>query len=100
MAIPMPGVFWEQRCSDAIFEAGFTTTSNCGEWRSCFYHPGHQVYLMVYVDDFKMSGPIAGVDACWDLIKKPADEEGKMNIILGPIGKVDQLLGCKHTEIE
>ena len=73
---PNAGVYWEQRCNSAIEEAGFVATSNCGEWRSCFFHPKHKVYLMVYVDDFKMAGPCAGVDECWRLIKAPLDEEG------------------------
>ena len=32
---PQSGFFWEQQCEEAIFEAGFKTIGDCGEWRSC-----------------------------------------------------------------
>ena len=26
-------------------------------WPSCYFHPQHKLFLVIYVDDFKLSGP-------------------------------------------
>ena len=54
---PESGAYWQDKCEASIFAAGFERAGTNSEWRSCYYHPKYKVFLMVYVDDFKMSGP-------------------------------------------
>ena len=62
---PQAGVFWEQRCERAVFKAGFARVGECGEWRSCYFNKAEGLFLMVYVDDFKLSGPVEAVKKMW-----------------------------------
>ena len=48
------GTFWEKHCSRAAAKAGFAAIPN---WPSCFFREKLKLFLVVYVDDFKMSGP-------------------------------------------
>ena len=67
---------------------GFTKIGTSEEWRSCYYHPSRKVYLMIYVDDFKMAGPKAEVANCWADLRKGID--------MGENAPVTHFLGCKH----
>ena len=51
---PDAGTFWERHCEAKLIEVGFIRVP---EWPSVFYHPKYRLFLVVYVDDFKMSGP-------------------------------------------
>ena len=51
---PDSGGFWEQHCEKHLLEQGF---EKIRPWRSCYFHPKLKQFLIVYVDDFKMSGP-------------------------------------------
>ena len=68
---------------------------------SVFYHPEHKTLLIVYVDDFKMSGPAKGVGVCWKLIRgaETVDEDGVVEkaIMLGPVMPVDHHLVYDHA---
>ena len=44
--------------------------------------------LVIYVDDFKMSGPEDRIMAVWEMIET--------KIRISKPAKVDQYLGCKH----
>ena len=58
------------------------------EWRSCFYHPRLKLYLVLYVDDFKMSGPTENLAEGWALIEKGID--------IDPAEPTGFYLGCNH----
>ena len=45
---------------------GFEPIAN---WPSCFWHPEHRLFLVIYVDDFKLAGPRDKLELGWDLIK-------------------------------
>ncbi len=60
------------------------------EWRSCFWHADLRLFLVVYVDDFKLSGPQANLVKGWDLIRK--------GIATDAPHPMDLFLGCKHEE--
>ena len=62
-----------------------------------FYNPVLKVMLVVYVDDFKMAGPIDAVKEAWRLIR-----EVKPTIKMTNPAPVDHYLGCKHdiTEVK
>ena len=47
--------------------AGF---ENIPDWRSCYYHKRLDLFLVVYVDDFKLSGPATTIKEGWQLIRK------------------------------
>ena len=98
---PQAGAFWEQRANEALKEAGFLKIGECSEWNSVFYHPDHKTMLMVYVDDFKMSGPPEGVKASWDAIKAQQEwnnetGEWEQAVVLGDVEDVNHFLGCDH----
>ena len=50
---PLPGVFWERHCREALLSVGFTTFPG---WESVYIHRGLKLVLAVYVDDFKLAG--------------------------------------------
>ena len=56
---PNSGGYWEQHCEKHLRAQGFEDVQN---WRSCFWHPRLELFLVVYVDDFLMSGPRASME--------------------------------------
>ena len=83
---PDSGTFWEQHCNEQLFQCGFKQVPN---WNSCFHHPVMNVFLLVYVDDFKLAGPAAVLPACWKLLGK--------RIQLDLPKELDHYLGCDHV---
>ena len=82
---PDAGTFWEKHCEARLIEVEFIRVP---EWPSVFYHPKYKLFLVVYVDDFKMGGPSANLSIGWDLI-------GKV-ITMEPPGTLKRYLGCEH----
>ena len=50
---PGSGGYWEQHCEEHVVSVGFQPVA---AWPSCFWHPGFKVFLVIYVDDFKLAG--------------------------------------------
>ena len=65
---PDSGTFWEQHCDAHVRSVGFEPIGP--EWPSCYFHAGMNLFLIIYVDDFKMSGPADKLDRGWELIEK------------------------------
>ena len=95
---PDAGTFWEKHCDERLQQVGFNPIQN---WPSCYVHNDLQLFLIVYVDDFKMSGPQQNLKEGWHLIKDIAridigevtgyhDENGNPQDLL--------FLGCKHKK--
>jgi hypothetical protein len=85
---PDAGTYWEEHCNLAVKAAGFEPAGE--EWPSCFFHPTFRLFLMVYVGDFKMSGPKGALAGAWkDLRQKMNIEDPK------PLGV---FLGCDHKQ--
>ena len=82
---PDSGGYWEQYCNTHLANVGFQAVP---QWRSCFHHPKLDLFLTVYVDDFKMSGGAKALLEGWALIRKQIKMEDPT-----PIGKY---LGCEH----
>ena len=61
-------------------------------WRSCFWHPRLKLFLVVYVDDFKLSGPAEHLAEGWSMIRTSIKTDE-------PHG-LGHFLGCKHTMFE
>ncbi|CAE6936887.1 GIP [Symbiodinium sp. CCMP2592] len=82
---PDAGGFWEQHCEKALRSVGF---EQCPDWKSVFRHPKLNLMLVVYVDDFKLSGPKANLANGWELMAS--------KIKLEPPSSIKRYLGCEH----
>ena len=60
------------------------------EWPSCYFHHSLRLFLVIYVDDFKMAGPKVNLASGWSLLQKGLVIETPV-----PIGVY---LGCGHEE--
>eukprot|EP00969_Alexandrium_andersonii_P274784 12145270-Alexandrium_andersonii.AAC.1 len=60
------GGYWERRCEEHLKGVGFVPVE---EWKFCFVHEKHGLFLVVYVDDFKMAGPTENLAKGWELIR-------------------------------
>ena len=52
---PDAGTYWEEHCGRHVKACGFEPAGP--EWPSTYFHPELKLYLIVYVDDFKLCGP-------------------------------------------
>ena len=82
---PDAGGYWERHCETQLRSVGFVPIP---DWRSCSWHAGLRLFLVVYVDDFKMSGPQDNVAKRWTLIRK--------HIRTDQPQAVGKYLGCEH----
>ena len=64
---PDSGTDWERYSHDHVVSVGSVPVDN---WPSCFWHPEHKLFLVIYVDDFKLSGPVDKLQLGWDLIAR------------------------------
>ena len=85
---PDSGTMWEVHCDNHVTSVGFQAVGE--EWPSCYFHPQLRLFLVVYVDDFKMAGPKDNLAKGWSLLRKGLDIEPPV-----PIGVY---LGCSHEE--
>jgi hypothetical protein len=67
---PNAGGYWEQHCDSHLRDSGFfPIAAEDKAWRSCYWSPSLSCYTIVYVGDFKISGPKDNVKKAWDLIR-------------------------------
>ncbi|CAE8664815.1 unnamed protein product [Polarella glacialis] len=85
---PDAGGYWEKHCHAHLMKVGFKIASE--DWRSCYFHEELKLFLVVYVDDFKLSGPKENLKKGWDLIGR-AD-----GIKIEPPAPAGKYLGCDH----
>ena len=86
---PDSGGHWEQHCESKLKEAGYEPVPS---WRSCFWHSRLRLFLVVYVDDFKLSGPTENLKEGWASIRRSINTDEPH-----PVGL---FLGCNHTVFE
>ena len=84
---PDSGGHWEAHCEAHLASVGF---ERIPDWHSTFWHPQHKLFLVVYVDDFKLSGPQENLQIGWDLISQGIQLEKPEALGL--------YLGCKHEQ--
>jgi hypothetical protein len=84
---PDSGGHWEAHCEAHLASVGF---ERIPDWHSTFWHPEHKLFLIVYVDDFKLSGPADKLQVGWDLIQK--------GITLEKPEPLGLYLGCMHRQ--
>ena len=87
---PDSGAFWEKHCEAQLKLAGFISVPN---WSSCFKHPKLKLILLVYVDDFKLSGPTKSLPIGWRLFVDSG-------IVLEEELPPGLFLGCIHERLE
>ena len=63
---PDAGTFWEQHFEAMLKQVGYVKVK---EWASVFRHE-LDLFLVMYVDDFKLSGPAKNIAAGWAVISK------------------------------
>ena len=63
------------------------------EWPSCYFHKELRMFMIIYVDDFKMSGPTAIFVGGW----KAITDHG---IRLDEPAELGHFLGCRHVRRE
>ena len=82
---PDAGTFWEQHCEAMLKKVGYVKVK---DWASVFRHEELDLFLVVYVDDFKMSGPAKNIAEGWALISKVIKMEEPRQL--------KRYLGCEH----
>ena len=82
---PRAGQFWEKHCETKLKSVGFVPVPN---WPSCFFCHKTKCLLIVYVDDFHLSGPAAHHEAVWKRIGSVID--------IDEPSPFDRFLGCHH----
>jgi hypothetical protein len=82
---PDAGGFWEMHCEAHLVKIGFVPID---DWRSCFFHPKWNMFLVVYVDDFKLAGPAKHMAEAWVAIRQ--------GIVMEDPAPAGLYLGCKH----
>ena len=85
---PDSGTFWEKHADKRLLELGFIPAAE--SWPSCYLHEDLDLFLVLYVDDFLMSGPEENMDLMWKRIGEVLNIEDA-----GPMGLY---LGCIHEE--
>ena len=82
---PDAGGYWERHCEEHLASIGFAPVP---DWRSTYWHPELKLFLMVYVDDFKMAGPSANFAKGWRMIRQKIKTDEPH--------AVTKCLGCEH----
>ena len=81
----MAGLLWEKHCEKALFSFGFEKVKG---WECLYVHQERQLFLSIYVDDFKMAGNKNNLKSMWKQLTTKLDLEEPVplngNVYLGP----------------
>ena len=83
---PDSGTYWERHCDSHLKSVEFAPISEA--WPSCYYHDSLKLFLVVYVDDFKLAGPAKNLAKGWELIRSGLEMERP--------SALGVFLGCDH----
>ena len=64
---PLAGLLWEKMCHRAIQKEGFEKIPG---WECLFVHRKQQLFLSVYVDDFRMAGKRQKLPTMLEILRK------------------------------
>ena len=67
---PLAGLYWEVFCHEHIKSLGFVAVIG---WECLFMHVQQQLFLSIYVDDFKMAGKAENIEPMWKRISALID---------------------------
>ena len=87
---PDSGSDWEAHADKCVRSVGYAPVPN---WPSCYWHADKQLFLVIYVDDFKLAGPMGNLEEGWQLLRSTG-------LKLDPPTPLGLYLGCKHEESE
>jgi hypothetical protein len=97
---PDAGGYWEQHCDSHLRDCGFLpVAAEDKAWRG-YWNPSLSCYAIVYVDDFKISGPEKNAKKAWELIRAENARTGKPGIVLDNPTPAGEFLGCGHVVSE
>ena len=65
---PDSGGYWERYAHTILVKGGWKLISP-SSWRSTYYHSKLKCLMIVYVDDFKLSGQVQNLAAAWKTIR-------------------------------
>ena len=85
---PDAGGMWERHANERIVKLGYQFID---QWNSCYFDPKRQLFLSVYVDDFKLAGPSVHAKSAWK-------ELGDLIEMDSP-SKLGKYLGCEHEMV-
>ena len=85
---PDAGTEWERKCDSHCKKVGFVPIT---DWPSCYVHPRLKLFLVVYVDDFKMVGKSSNLALMWTILKQHIDLEDSTSL------EGNVYLGCTQT---
>ena len=74
---PLAGLYWEKHCQKILFKAGFEAVRG---WECLYLHRREQLFLSVYVDDFKMAGKKENLAKMWSTLGKDLDLEKPVSL--------------------
>ena len=83
---PDAGGHWEAHCESHLSSVGF---ERIPDWHSTFWHPQFKLLLIVYVDDFKLSGPKCNLEGL---------EVAPERHHLRDTNSIGSYLGCLHIQ--
>ena len=88
---PDSGTFWEKHCDKKVSEVGFEAVGP--EWPSVYLHKPLRLFLVIYVDDFKLAGPQENLARGWGLLRQKIriDAETKLGHYLGATSRLKTL---------
>ena len=69
---PLAGLVWELHCEKIVKDMGFQRVPS---WECLFYHRAKQLFLNIYVDDFKMAGRKANLAPMWKMLGEKVELE-------------------------
>jgi hypothetical protein len=93
----MRGGYWEQRCDNRLKDCGFDPVApEDRARRSCCFSSSLQCCVIVYVNDFEISGPGAGVEDAWGLIRGENPRAKERGVVLDEPTPAGKFLGCNR----
>ena len=81
------GAFWQKYCNEKCLAAGFKLISD--NWPCAYRNEKTQQFLIVYVDDMKLAGPLSEMESTWILLSRgitleePKGNKDKVMTFLG-----------------
>jgi hypothetical protein len=81
---PLAGLYWEDFCNKIMMANGFKKVPG---WECLFVHYDKELFMSVYVDDFKLAGKKKNIAPMWEALGKKMDLEPAVkfhgNVYLG-----------------
>jgi hypothetical protein len=89
---PLAGLYWEKHSKERIISCGFKPVPS---WECLYYHEQKQLFLSVYVDDYKLAGKKDNIKPMWKaLMASGLDLDPPTPLCQGVY------LGCSQTPVE